>query len=205
MIFPEFRKVFFDVGCFSTAQVYSWHPAFDKNNFGRWVKKGFIIKLRRGFYCFPEYLRLAGHEFFIANRMYRPSYISLHSALAYYGLIPEGVVQVTSVTTRKTANFINAFGTFSYRTVKPELLFGYEMKQLSKDRSLLIATVEKGLIDLLYLYPFYNTAQEIEALRLDEDLMHEMVDVGKIVDFTARFHNKELEKRVDLLINTYLS
>jgi len=205
MIYQDFRKAFYELGCFSSAQVYTWKPGFDKNNLGRWVKKGLLIKLRQGFYCFPEYLGVAGYDLFIANRMYRPSYISLHSALAYYGLIPEGVVQVTSVTTKKTAHYVNSFGTYAYRSVKPELFFGYELKPFSKDRTLMIATAGKVLIDLLYLYPFYNTKEEIEALRLDEDLMQEMVDVGQLKDFTARFRNKELEKRVDLLINTYLS
>jgi len=204
MLFQEFRKAFYETGCFSSAQVHAWYPGFDKNNLRRWINKRLLVKLRQGFYCFPEYLGQAGYELVVANRIYRPSYISLHSALAYYGLIPEGIVQTTSVTTKKTASFTNPFGTFTYQTVKPELLFGYEMKTLYRDRSVLIAAVEKGLVDLLYLYPFYNSAQELKALRLDEEVVREMVDRGKIQEFTARFSNKELEKRVDLLVKIYL-
>lgn len=192
------------MGCFSSRQVYAWRPGFDKNNLGRWVKKGLLIRLRRGWYAFPEYLGRPGFEFYVANRVYRPSYVSLHSALAFYGLIPEAVVQVTSVTSMKTESFTNPFGGFSYQSVKPGLLFGYELKPLAGNRSLLIATAEKALLDLLYLYPFYNTAEEMEGLRLDEGLISENVDIDTLRNFTARFGNMQLEKRVKLMLKTYM-
>ena len=56
-----------------------------------------------------------------ASQIYKPSYISLHSALCFNGMIPEEVVHLTSVTTRWTANFENAVGTFSYDLVEPRL------------------------------------------------------------------------------------
>jgi len=48
--------------------------------------------------------------------------------------------------------------------------FGYERKPMV-DRSILFAFPEKALLDLLYLYPFYNTEAEIENLRLDNDYL----------------------------------
>jgi hypothetical protein len=56
----------------------------------------------------------------------------LHTALAFYGIIPEAVVQVTSVTSLKTASFRNEFGEYSYKNVKENLMFGYELKQKIK-------------------------------------------------------------------------
>ena len=205
MVFEDFRRVFFDVGCFSSDQVYAWKPEFDKNNLGRWVKKGLLVKLRRGWYVFPEYLGRAGFELYIANRIYRPSYVSLHSALAFYGLIPEAVVQVTSVTTLKTFGFTNPFGTYSYKSLKPELFFGYGPKPISGDRSVLMASAEKALLDLLYLYPFYRSDEEMEALRLDEDVLQETIDRDTLLEFTARYANRQLEKRMKLLLKTYMS
>lgn len=204
MIFQEFRKAFFDVGCFTTAQVYAWRPGFDKNNLGRWVRKGLLVKLRQGHYSFPEYLDHPGFELFIANRIYKPSYVSLHSALAFYGLIPEAVVQTTSVTTLKTQSFDNRFGTFSYKSVKTELFFGYEIKPMAQDRHILMAKPEKALIDLLYLYPFYSSAEDMESLRLDEDVMHENIDETLMRDYSERFYSKALGNRVDVLLKTYV-
>jgi predicted transcriptional regulator of viral defense system len=93
----------------------------DKNNLSRWVKEGKLVRLRNGFYSFPEYLNESGSQMYIANRIYRPSYISLQTALSFYGIIPEAVTNVTSVTTLKTAEFENRFGTFSYKTIQPRL------------------------------------------------------------------------------------
>jgi predicted transcriptional regulator of viral defense system len=135
--------------------------------------------------------------------MYKPSYVSLHSALAFYGIIPEAVVQITSVSSLKTAFFSNPFGEFSYKNLKKELMFGYDLKPMDKRRSLLFATPEKAILDLLYLYHFYNNEQEISELRFDEDFMQEDLNVERLNEFTERFNSKALRKRVDLLLKVY--
>jgi hypothetical protein len=55
-------------------------------------------------------------------------------------------------------------------------------------------------LDLLYLYPFYNTEQEIENLRFDEDFMQNELNVERLMEFAGRFKNKELKKRVGILL-----
>ena len=201
MNFQEFRKKWFDLGCISSDQIYAWSPDFDKNNISYWSKKGLILKLRNGFYTFPEYKTKSGFAFYIANRIYRPSYISLHSALAFYGMIPESVVQITSITSRKTATFLKSIGEFSYKTVKPGLMFGYDVKLMSEGHSFLLAKPEKAIIDLLYLYPFYNTKSEIEELRLDMDYVHDELNMNLIIDYLKQIDCKALENRVKLIIN----
>ena len=104
---------------------------------------------------------------YLSNRIYKPSYISLHTALAFYGIIPEAVTQITAVSSLKTATFENDFGYYSYKKIKKELLFGYELKPFG-DHTIQFAYPEKAILDLLYLYPFYNTEKEMEALRMDE-------------------------------------
>ena len=203
MNFQEFRTELIDSVCFTTNQVYAWQPGFDKNNLGRWAKKGFLIKLRNGYYTFLEYRGKPDISLFLANRIYRPSYISLHTALSFYELIPELVVQITSVTSLKTASFTNPFGSFSYQTVKPAFFFGYESKSLTDGRTWLIAKPEKALVDLLYLYPFYNTPDDFRDLRLDEDLMPESINPEQMLGFAQRFNSKTLVSRTRLLLKTY--
>ncbi len=203
MNYLEFKNRMFDLGCFNTHQVYTWNPDFDRNNFVRWVKKGLLLRLRQGYYTFPEYKNKPDFTLFFANRIYRPSYISLHTALAFYGIIPEAVVQITSVTSLKTANFQNDFGEYQYKSVRQELMFGYDNKPIANDWSLQIARPEKALLDLLYLYPFYNTEQEMEDLRLDEDFLLDELDLQRLEDYLLKFKSKALEKRVKLLKNTY--
>ncbi|MCQ2318600.1 MAG: hypothetical protein MJZ90_06750 [Bacteroidales bacterium] len=199
MGYLEFREKLLPLGCFNLQQARVWFPDLDRTNITRWVKNGHLIKLRQNHYAFAECRQMNDFEMLVANKIYQPSYISLHSALAFYGMIPEMVVQKTSVTTLKTARFTNDFGEFSYNTIKSELFFGYEPKPLKDNRSILFATPEKALLDLLYLFPFYNTAEEIEELRLDEYFMKEELDRERLNSYLGDFHCKALENRIEIL------
>lgn len=203
MNYLEFKNRMFDLVCFNTHQVYAWNPDFDRNNFVRWVKKGLLLRLRQGFYTFPEYISKPDFTLFFANRIYRPSYISLHTALAFYGIIPEAVVQITSVTSLKTTSFQNEFGEYEYKSIREELMFGYDIKPIANGQSLQLAWPEKALLDLLYLYPFYNTEQEMENLRLDENFLLDEINTKRLEDYLLKFKSNALQKRVKLLKSTY--
>ena len=193
----------FELGCFNIHQVYAWKPGFDRNNFVRWIRKGYIIRLRQGYYSFPEYKGKPDFAMYFANRIYRPSYVSLHTALSFYGIIPESVVQITSVTTLKTASFTNEFGEYSYKSIRENLMFGYNLKPLADGQTLQLAQPEKALLDLLYIYPFYNTEKDFEELRLDEDFLQNELDYNLLNEYALKFENMALESRIKLLINTY--
>jgi len=198
-----FRDQLVGLGCFSIHQVYAWQPAFDRNNLSRWVSKGYLVRLRQGLYAFPDYLGNPDMAAFFAGQIYKPSYISLHSALSFYGLIPESVTQITSVSSRKTARFSNAFGEYSYKSVRADLMFGYHLRPLVNGHAAAFATREKALLDLLYLYSFYNTNQALTDLRLDEDVLHADFNRSEWDAMVARFHCAALEKRANLLIKVY--
>ena len=203
MDFLTFRERLFPMGCFNINQVLLWEKDFDRNNLTRWCRKGLLLKLKNEYYAFPEFRQVPDASRYVANRIYSPSYISLHSALAFYGMIPEEVVQITSVTTLKTAKFENAFGTFHYQNVKTPLYFGYEIKTMQNGRGLLFATPEKALLDLLYLNPFYKTEQDIEDLRLDEDFMQSEFNGERLNEYLSRIGSKALDQRVSLLSKVY--
>ena len=203
MNYLQFRKQMFDLACFNINQIYAWQPGFDRNNLSHWEKKGYIIRLRQGYFAFPEYKSKADYALYFANRIYRPSYISLHSALSFYGMIPESVFQISSVTSLKTAYFVNEFGEYSYKTIKEDLMFGYDLKPMADGRTVQFATPEKALLDLLYLYPFYNTGKELEDLRLDEDYLHDDLNKDLLIDLCSQFKNKALDQRLKMLYNTY--
>lgn len=199
----EFKNKLFDLGSFSIHQVYAWQPDFDRNNFVRWTRKGYLVRLRQGVYAFPEYRGKPGYAAYFAGKIYSPSYISLHSALAFYGLIPESVVQITSVTSLKTAVFKNGFGEYSYQSVRDDLMFGYVLLPFADGRVTAYATREKALLDLLYLYPFYDTERELSELRLDGDILNEDLDLAEWESLAERFHSDALEKRRRLLSKVY--
>jgi len=203
MNFWQLRNQFHELVCFNVNQVYAWQPEFEKNNLTRWTKQNMLVKLRNSWYSFPEYLKTPNIQYFVSNKIYGPSYVSLHAALAFYGIIPEAIVQTTAVSSLKKTNFENAFGSFSYQQVLPELMFGYEQKSFLNNQSLLFATPEKAILDLLYLYPQYNNEQEIRELRFDEEFMQEDLNVERLKEFTAEFQSITLTNRIKLLLKNY--
>jgi predicted transcriptional regulator of viral defense system len=199
MNFIEFRNKFLSLAYFTTNQVYASFPEFNRNNLVHWVRQGYLIRLRQGYYAFPEYKESTDFTLYFANTIYKPSYISLHTALSFYGIIPESVPEITSVTTLKTITFSNDFGEYSYNNIRPELMFGYDLRDMEGGRRIMFATPEKAIIDLLYLYPFYNTERDLENLRLDESYMEDDFNAKRLTEFSDRIGSKALSKRIDML------
>ena len=207
----EFKEKLLPEGCFSIYLARAHFPQFDRNNLTRWTKKGLLIKLRQGWYAFPELLQHPDFARYVASRIYRPSYISLHTALSIYGMIPEAVTDITSVTTLKTAQFANKFGQYSYQNVKPIFFFGYKPVSIvgntssinAPQQTWLLAYPEKALLDLLYLYPFYDSIDELEQLRLDEDFMTEELNINRLNEYLQKVGSKALDNRIKKLLKIY--
>ena len=115
----------------------------------RYAKQGFITQIKRGMYVLPEVLP---PDAYIANKLYSPSYVSLEFALSYYGVIPETVYGITSVTAKATNSFETLGKVFSYRKIKKAAYTGYEI-QKQQDLSFYIADAEKAFVDANYLRP----------------------------------------------------
>jgi predicted transcriptional regulator of viral defense system len=123
-----------------------------RNQLGRWEAKGLIIQLKRGVYLLNEDDRkINPGRAFIANQLYGPSYVSLEYALNHYDLIPEKVVTVTSVTTKKTKIFQNISGKFTYQHLKPEVFRGFRAIRDEAGFSFFMAGPEKAVVDFVYL------------------------------------------------------
>lgn len=203
MNYLEFREQWYAVGCFNIYQIRAWRPDFDRINLFHWVKKGYLSKLRQDWYAFSDLKGNPETARYVAQRIYTPSYISLHTALSFYGIIPEAVTVVTSVTSNRPTTYSNEFGEFSYQTVKPALFFGYKSMPLSPHGRYLLAFPEKAILDLLYLYPQYNTEEALLDLRFDDYWMQEELDCDKLLAFSAQSGVKALQSRVKLLLKTY--
>ncbi len=115
------------------------------------LKKGLIIRIKKGLYIFgDEYRRKPYSREILANLIYGPSYISLDFALHYYGLIPERVEALTSVTTGRSRRFSTPVGLFTYRKIPLEAFrIGMDRVEIGEGRAFLIATREKALADKL--------------------------------------------------------
>jgi len=143
-------------------------PADVHRQLSRWVRSGRLHQLRRGLYAVaPPYRRVTPHPFVVANRLVRGSYVSLQSALAFHGLIPEHVPVTTSVTTGRPQRRENPFGSFEYHHVSPTLLDGYRLETLAGGQEALVATPAKALADLVRLVPGADSPAYLSELRLE--------------------------------------
>ena len=150
-----------------------------RNQLSRWQKVGKISVLRKGLCILGETDRkIEPDPLQAANILYEPSYVSLEYALGFYGLIPERVEMITSVSTRKTARFDNVLGRFIYQHIKSEAFRGFSRVQ-NGSVTFLMAEPEKALADYMYLnLPLYTQdtrdvlenslrLQNIEGLKVD--------------------------------------
>ena len=141
-----------------------------RRQLSRWTASGKIIKLRRGLYALsPPWRRRHPHPFLVANRLMPGTYVSGLSALAHARAIPEYVPETTSVGPGKPHIRQLALGRFSFRHVKPRLLFGYQALAVDDNQQAFVATPEKAFLDLVHLHPGGDQRDYLAELRLDCD------------------------------------
>ncbi len=154
----------FDTGLLLAGDV---DPADVRRQLSRWTKTGRLYQLRRGLYALATpFQKVKPHPFLVANRMVRGSYVSRQSALAHYGLIPEHVPVVTSVTTARPAYWDTSLGSYDFRHVKADLFCGYRLVEVSPGQRAFVATAEKALLDLIHLQPGGDSPDYLRELRL---------------------------------------
>ena len=198
MRYLEFRDALHDFGIFSVRDITKLFPDFDTRRLVEWKRKGYIRKLINKWYLFSDISIDDRLHYRISNRLCRPSYISLESALSYYNLIPEAVFSQQNITTRKTITYDTIAGQFHYRSLKPHLFFGY-----SADRNetipVLIADPEKAILDYLYLNSHLNTIEDVDALRLNMTVFNDIVDWDKLEKYAVCYESPTLNRRIRIL------
>lgn len=196
MTYLGLRDSMKDFMVFSVRDILKIDPGFHRRRLNEWQDKGYIRKVIKGFYIFADRELDEWALFEIANRIYKPSYVSLESALAHYQLIPESAYEVTSVSTRRTYRFASEVAGFRYRTVRPELFSGYDLVA-SGPRKVKIARPEKAVLDLLYLNPQLRTDPDFDGLRFDGERFLQMVNDRGYRAAAARFDQKTLMVRAE--------
>ena len=198
MNYTEFRDTMKVFPAFSVEEIEKKFPVFDSRRLVEWQEKGYIKKLRNRYYYFADQAITESFLCFTANEIYRPSYVSLESALSRYSVMPEGVFQITSCTTRKTNSFQTPAGKFSYRHLKPSLFFGYRL-QTWGDYRYEIAEPEKAIIDYLYLHPDLNDPEDFEALRWNSIEIKNQISMEKLSMYEAYIDSPALSRRLKIL------
>lgn len=196
MDYLTFERAFRAFPVFSVKDIEKRFPDFDSRRLVEWQQKNYLLKVRRGYYCFEEIRKGEHFIFFAANKIWKPSYVSLESGLAYYNFIPEGVFMTTSMTTRNTASYATPIGSFDYKSIKPSLFFGYKLVR-GNESTFKIAEPEKVILDYFYVNKLSNSDQ-IEAMRFNSNSINELVDLDKLTLYQKLFNSNVLDKRIQL-------
>lgn len=184
----------------TTSIIESLYPELKSaNKKVTWLEKqGYIIRLKRGLYVVtPEHSGKTLSSELIANHLYTPSYISMSTALRYYGLIPEAVYVNQSMTVKHSRSFQTPVGSYEYKYISREV-FSIGVRSMYKDdHAFLIASPEKALCDLIANSSKVNLRymkdveiyleQDIrmdmdEFYKMDETILEDYIKVGKKAD-----------------------
>ena len=165
------------------------------------VKKGEIIRIKKGLYIVSPKFGGSINYPILANLLYGPSYISLDYSLSYYGLIPERVAEITSITNKRNKNFITPVGNFSYKYLNSNAFsIGVTLNKSGKT-SFFIASKEKALCDKIALIKNIESDSDVhtyleEDLRIDLDEL-EKLDIDILSLIKEQYHNKSVSNFVD--------
>ena len=196
MKFEELLSIVEDEPVFETSLLLSGNvdPVDVRRQLSRWAGNGRLYRLRRGLYALaPPYRKVKAHPFVVANRMVRPSYVSLQSALAIHGLIPEFVPVTTSITTGRPGEFSTPLGTFVFRHVRTPLFQGFREFEMDTLQPAFVATPEKALLDLLYLEKGSDSEAYLAELRLEID---DGFDLEELERFSRIFRSGKVRRAV---------
>jgi predicted transcriptional regulator of viral defense system len=197
----KFQKQLAPYQIFSLQDIRKLLLDFSYRQIDRWEKKGYLLKIKQGFYALSNQNINQNFAFLTANKIYSPSYISIEKALKFYKLIPEEVFQITSVSTKKTTGFETHVGNFTYRHIDSKLFWGYKLMKFG-DYKFLLAEPEKAILDYLYLHANLKTYDDFVEMRINIDSFQEQIDLKKFQRYLNGFKNKSLIHRANVFLDT---
>lgn len=151
----------------------------------RAVSAGEIIRLKPGLFLLaPSYRRTDPHPFVIAAMLHSPSHVSLETALAHHGLIPEAVYQVGSVTSSRSRTFETPVGVFSFvrvPAVNPRA--GVQALKIDGRSWVFVAGPLRAIADLVYTRKDVSWGRDgpaflTESLRIEREDLENMAFDG---------------------------
>jgi predicted transcriptional regulator of viral defense system len=208
---------------FSRQEAELAFPKFDSRRLFEWKQKGYLIKLTNKWYVFSNVVITDGLNYLISNSICQPSYISLETALSFHELIDsksianyskditseisklnppnsskllgENIIQ--AITKHKTVIYQNDRGTYSYRKIKPEFYFGFDIVEID-GKPIQMAHPEKALIDFLYFNAALNSISKLTSISWNMQAMTQL-DWKKLSSIQLIIGSKTLDRRMELL------
>ncbi len=174
------------------------------------VKQQMLLQIKRGLYIAGPRLSIASPEpSLIANHLYGPSYVSLDTALSHWGLIPERVYEISSITTSKSKTYKTDIGRFSYKYMPlPYYSFGIKQVALTKKQTVMMASQEKALCDKIITTSgvlLRSVKQTLELLTEDFRIDKEMLRSLDATAISSWLKDAPKENSLMILVKTLKS
>jgi Transcriptional regulator, AbiEi antitoxin len=174
----------------------------------RALKAGELLRVRRGLYVLvQDYRSTPVHRFALAQQMVPGSYVSLETALAFHGWIPEAVYTVASITHGGKSLQIThkVFGQFEFSrvAVKPGCFLYAVTRHELQHQVALIAEPVRALLDLVYLRKLSWQGLDflLEGLRIDEDLLR-AVPLSEMIKLLDVYKGKREQTFIEELLRS---
>jgi predicted transcriptional regulator of viral defense system len=199
MVFGELLEIVGGEPVFETGLLLAGDvdPQGIRRQLSRWTDAGRLYQLRRGLYALaPPFQKDRPHPFLVANRLVLGSYVSLQSALAYYGLIPEAVPVTTSVTSGRPGRWDTPLGAYEFRHLQTDLMIGYRWLKVTDREFAYVARPEKALLDLIYLEPEADSGPYLEELRLQHLEILDRNELRRLADLSGKPKLKRAAERI---------
>lgn len=175
----------------------------------RMIKNGELIRLKNGFYLIADKVQQGVNRVIpyeqVANLLYGPSYVSLEWALSFYGMIPERVVTVTSMTLSRNKEYHTPVGDFVYYRLPSDCYsIGITQKKAADSvGGFLMASPEKALTDLVFktckgLDKYQLKLELLESKRIDPSCFHQL-NKGLLIEIAKSYRSKSVSHLVDLI------
>ena len=207
MKFEKILQEFSGNPFFELRELRSLAPESDSqlmNQLSQWVKQEKLVRLRKGKYLLSStYRKFTPSTYYISNYLYRPSYVSLATALQFYDLIPEAVAPVQAITTRHGREWTNELGRFEYRKIKQERFWGYREEVLGKipaQNRFLVARPEKAILDLMYIQNGEWTKERIIEMRFQS---LESLNFDRFQEYSERFNSPKIKRAARRFVELY--
>lgn len=178
------------------------------SNIKRWIKKGYLIQIKKGMYVTKEYVSktkdISSYKEFIANKIKYPSYLSTEYVLQKYSILSESVYSYTSISLKTKNIYTNELGRYVYRGITKNLFTGFDIKEIG-EYQIKEATKAKALFDYLYLKLFRInkiTPDILLNLRLNLDEFSKM-DIKEFERYCKLADIKKYEELNSLITKAY--
>jgi predicted transcriptional regulator of viral defense system len=167
------------------------------------LSRGEIARLRKGLYVRSREYGGTAEPVEVANVLYGPSYVSLEYALSHYGMIPEGVVEITNVTSKRTRRFTTPLGRFSYRHIPAKAFHVGVALERRGQVGMLMATREKAVCDKLASVSHIRTMEQIDDFLIEDQRIDEGDLAGLSLDLLREIAAAYGMQRLGLLVRWF--